>query len=60
MKKASWNDSSVLLVGGGDKRRLASNVMQPADIGYDTRRRRIAIPVGPLNQMQLWQLPPNY
>src|SRR5688572_3062822 len=57
---ACWNDSSVLLLGGGDKRRLASNVMQPADIGYDTRRRRIAIPVGPLNQMQLWQLPPNY
>ncbi len=57
---ASWNDSSVLLLGGGDKRRLASNVMQPADIGYDTRRSRIAIPVGPLNQMQLWQLPPDY
>lgn len=54
---ASWNDSSVRLLGNGENRRIASGVMAPADIGYDTRRHRLAIPVGPLNQMQLWQLP---
>jgi len=54
---ASWNDSSVRLLGAGANRRIADKVMQPADIGYDTRRNRLAIPVGPLNQMQLWQLP---
>jgi sugar lactone lactonase YvrE len=54
---ASWNDSSVRLLGNGESRRVASNVLSPADIGYDTRRNRLAIPVGPLNQMQLWQLP---
>jgi sugar lactone lactonase YvrE len=54
---ASWNDSSVRLLGNGANRRIANNVMQPADIGFDTRRSRLAIPVGPLNQMQLWQLP---
>lgn len=54
---ASWNDSSVRLIGNGASRRIADKVMQPADIGYDTRRNRLAIPVGPLNQMQLWQLP---
>jgi sugar lactone lactonase YvrE len=54
---ASWNDSSVRLLGAGLDRRVANNVMSPADIGFDTKRNRLAIPVGPLNQMQLWQLP---
>src|SRR4029079_9006398 len=54
---ASWNDSSVRLIGNGINRRIANNVLAPADIGYDTRRNRLAIPLGPLNQMQLWQLP---
>lgn len=54
---ASWNDSSVRLLGNGMSRRLAGNVLSPADIGFDTRRNRLAIPVGPLNQVQLWQLP---
>lgn len=56
---ASWGDSSVRLLGNGENRRIASNVLAPADIGFDTRRNRLAIPVGPLNQMQLWQLPPD-
>ena len=54
---ASWNDSSVRLIGNGENRRIANNVIAPADIGFDTKRNRLAIPVGPLNQMQLWQLP---
>jgi hypothetical protein len=54
---ASWNDSSVRLLGSGENRRIANNVLMPADIGFDTRRNRLAIPIGPLNQMQLWQLP---
>ena len=54
---ASWNDSSVRLLGGGENRRIANNVLSPADIGFDTKRNRLAIALGPLNQMQLWQLP---
>jgi hypothetical protein len=54
---ASWNDSSVRLLGNGMNRRIANNIQAPADIGYDTRRNRLAIPTGPLNQVQLWQLP---
>lgn len=54
---ASWNDSSVRLVGNGENQRVADKQMSPADIGLDTRRNRLAIPVGPLNQVQLWQLP---
>jgi hypothetical protein len=56
---ASWSDSSVRLLGNGENRRIANGVLSPADIGFDTRRNRLAIPVGPLNQMQLWQLPVN-
>ena len=54
---AAWNDSSVRLLGNGENRRIADNVLSPADIGFDTKRNRLAIPLGPLNQMQLWQLP---
>jgi sugar lactone lactonase YvrE len=54
---AAWNDSSVRLVGNGRQERIADKLMQPADIGFDTRRSRLAVPVGPLNQVQLWQLP---
>ena len=57
---ASWNDSSVRLLGNGASRRIANNVIAPADIGFDTKRGRLAIPLGPLNQMQLWQLPARY
>jgi sugar lactone lactonase YvrE len=54
---ASWNDSSVRLLGNGVNRRIANNIQSPADIGYDTKRNRLAVPTGPLNQLQLWQLP---
>lgn len=54
---ASWGDSSVRLLGNGENRRIANNVLSPADIGFDTKRSRLAVPVGPLNQVQLWQLP---
>ena len=54
---ATWSDSSVRLIGNRASARIAAKVMQPADIGFDSRRGRLAIPVGPLNQMQLWQLP---
>lgn len=54
---ASWNDSSVRIVGAGYNRRVAANVIGPADIGFDTRRNRLAVPIGVLNQMQLWQMP---
>lgn len=56
---ASWNDSSVRLLGNGRSARIADKISQPADIGFDTRRNRLAVPVGPLNQVQLWQLPPQ-
>jgi sugar lactone lactonase YvrE len=54
---ASWNDSSVRIVGAGYNRRVANNMIGPADIGFDTKRNRLAVPIGVLNQMQLWQMP---
>jgi hypothetical protein len=33
------------------------NLPQPADIGIDTRRNRVAIPISALDRVELWTLP---
>ncbi|HEU4629779.1 MAG TPA: SMP-30/gluconolactonase/LRE family protein [Gemmatimonadaceae bacterium] len=53
---ASWADSSVHLLAGGDERQLVRQVPAPADIGLDTRRNRLAIPLSTLGRVQLWSL----
>lgn len=53
---ASWRDSAVHVFEKGKERRLVSQVPEPADIGIDTRRNRLAIPLTTLGQVQLWDL----
>jgi len=53
---ASWADSSVHLLSKGRERQLVHQVPDPADIGVDTRRNRLAIPLTTLGQVQLWDL----
>jgi sugar lactone lactonase YvrE len=53
---ASWRDSAVHVLEQGRERRLVSQVPEPADIGIDTRRNRLAIPLATLGQVQLWDL----
>jgi sugar lactone lactonase YvrE len=53
----SWADSSVHLLAGGRDERLVRGVPEAADIGVDTRRRRLAIPLATLDRVQLWSLP---
>lgn len=55
---SSWADSSVHLLAGGRDVALVRAVPEPADIGVDTRRRRLAIPLSTLGRVQLWTLPP--
>jgi sugar lactone lactonase YvrE len=55
---ASWADSSIHVLRGGQDRRLVREVMEPADIGIDTRRHVLAIPLSTLGRVQLWQLDP--
>lgn len=54
---ASQSDSTVLLMDGGITRPLIRVGGRPADIGVDTRRRRVAVPYIALNRVDIWQLP---
>jgi hypothetical protein len=52
-----WADSSIHLLDGRTDRRIIGGLSQPADIGLDTRRRRIAIPQVVRGRVEFWQLP---
>ena len=51
---SSWADSSVYSVTGGQMTKLVSGVEAPADIGYDTQRRRVLIPLFNANRVEIW------
>lgn len=53
---SSWADSSVHLFADGRDRRLVRDVPEPADIGLDTRRHQLAIPLSTLNRVELWDI----
>ena len=53
----SWNDSSVHLLAGHDDTRIIRRLVQPADIGVDTKRFRVAIPLSLPGRVEVWQLP---
>jgi hypothetical protein len=50
-----WQDSSVHLFGNRLDKQIVRNVPSPADIGIDTKRNRLAIPVGN-NRVEFWDL----
>ena len=54
---AAWNDSSIHVLGGGRDVRIIRDLWQPADIGVDTRRNRIAIPQPVRDRVEFWELP---
>ena len=53
---SGWNDSSVHRFANGKDERIIRHLSQPADIGLDTRRGRIAIPLGMVDRVQFWEL----
>jgi WD40 repeat protein len=53
---ASWADSSIHLLENGRERQIVRQVPEPADIGVDTRRNRVAIPLSTLGRVQIWDL----
>jgi sugar lactone lactonase YvrE len=53
---ASWADSSIHLLENGRERQIVREVPEPADIGVDTRRNRVAIPLSTLGRVQIWSL----
>jgi hypothetical protein len=53
----SWADSSLYVWSRNRLRRVLGGLPQPADIGIDTRRGRVAIPVSSENRVELWAIP---
>lgn len=54
---SSWADSSVYRYRSGEGTNLIKGVPSPADIGYDSKRRRVLIPVFTGNRVEIWQVP---
>ena len=51
---SSWADSSVNIIENGKLTRVISGVEAPADIGYDTKRNRVLIPLFNGNRVEIW------
>jgi sugar lactone lactonase YvrE len=54
----SWADSSVHQLADGRDRTLVREMPEAADIGIDTRRNQLAIPLSVLGRVQIWDLGP--
>jgi hypothetical protein len=54
----SWNDSSLMVVRGDSLRTVISGLPQPADIGIDNKRQRVAIPLSATNEVVIFTIPP--
>ena len=52
-----WVDSTVHVYDGARDERVIRAEPEPADIGVDTRRDRIAVPVDGRWRVEIWQLP---
>jgi sugar lactone lactonase YvrE len=53
----SWSDSSVHAFSGGRDERIIRGLINPADLGVDTRRNRVAVPLVTMGRVEFWQLP---
>ena len=53
---ASWADSSIHLLEGTSDRKILREVPEPADIGIDTKRHHLAVPLATLGRVQLWDI----
>jgi sugar lactone lactonase YvrE len=53
----SWADSSLHLLRAGRDTKLIREIPESADIGLDTRRRHVLIPMATLGWVQVWQVP---
>jgi len=54
----SWSDSSLHVFSGMGDQRVIRDLWQPADLGVDTRRQRVAIPLVLQGRVEIWELPP--
>ncbi len=54
---SAWSDSSLYLLGDGRMERVVRDLWQPADLGVDTRRNRVAVPLVLPGRVEIWELP---
>ena len=52
-----WTDSSIHIVDSGRDRQLVRFVPEPADIGYDTKRGVLAIPLAMMDHVEFFSVP---
>lgn len=52
-----WSDSSLHVIRGGRDERVIRDLWQPADLGVDTRRGRVLIPLALQGRVEVWRLP---
>ena len=53
----SWADSSLFALEQGQATRIAGPLPSPADIGWDARRHRVAVPLLLEDRVEIWELP---
>lgn len=51
-----WSDSSIHLLANGRDAPIIREVPVPADIGIDTKRNSLAIPLSMTGHVQIWSL----
>ena len=55
---STWSDSSLYeLESDGTLRSYLRGLPSPADIGFDTKRGRVAVPLFVANRVEIWQAP---
>jgi outer membrane protein assembly factor BamB len=54
---STWSDSSLYVLDGSALVRAVSGVQSPADIGVDTKRNRVAVPLFEGNRVELFAIP---
>lgn len=54
---SSWADSSISVIQNGALSKLVSGVAGPADIGVDTKRNLVAVPLFNGNKVELYRIP---
>jgi sugar lactone lactonase YvrE len=54
---STWADSSLYVLDGSTLVRAAAGLQSPADIGVDTKRNRVAVPLFEANRVELLAIP---
>jgi sugar lactone lactonase YvrE len=54
---SSWSDSSIHMIANGENTQIVRNVPEPADIGVDTRRGIVAVPISVMGRVEFFRIP---